>query len=76
LEERERYELALVAAFNSIERLFGVNDIKARELHRVFSSLPYASVIQTGEYIRRFEIFSGYKKRTTLGEMVLHFLRL
>jgi hypothetical protein len=76
LEERERYELALVAAFKCIERLFGVNDIKRAELSKVFASLPYRSIKQGGGYTRRFEIFSGHKKRTTVGDILLHFLNL
>jgi hypothetical protein len=76
LEGRERYELALVAAFKCIERLFGVNDVKRAELGKIFGSLPYRRIKQRGVYTRRFEIFSGHNKRTTVGDMLLHFLNL
>ena len=76
LENCHRFETAFVAAFKGIERYFRVNQIKEDRIERLFRNIKYDGVTFGSTTRRIFEIFSGFPKKTSYGELIAHFLRI
>jgi hypothetical protein len=76
LENRQKYELAFLAAFKGVERFLKGSQIKAHETKALFSSLPYSKVKKQKTYTRFHETFSGFKKKVAPNEIVNHFLAI
>jgi hypothetical protein len=73
-ENRERYELAFVSAFKGLERFLSLNQIKKDNVERALIDLRSQRIQPTTMYQRRHEVFSGYRKKISYRELILHFL--
>ncbi len=73
-EDRAQYELGFVSAFKAIESFFGTQQLTKHTLSEAFRRLPFKAVTRDRPYRRRHETFSGFRARSTYGEMILHFL--
>ena len=76
LENCHRFETSFVAAFKGIERYFRVNQIKEDRIERLFRNIKYDGVTFDSTTSLIFEIFSGFPKKTSYGELIAHFLRI
>lgn len=73
-EDRAQYELGFVSAFKAIESFFGTQHLTKRNLNEVFMRLPFKAITSDQTYRRLHETFSGFRARSTYGEMIRHFL--
>jgi hypothetical protein len=76
LENRPKYEVAFVAAFKAMERLFQKAGFRDVELGNIFARLPYPSIRSNTVYTRKHEVFSRQKEKISYEDMAAHFLRL
>jgi len=75
-EQRARFEVAFLAAFKAIERFLQDNDLRKGTVSRALTRLRYKDIKPDTKYVRWFEIYSGYPRRSTYCEMIKHFLEM
>lgn len=73
-EDRAQYELGFLSAFKAIESFFGTQHLTKSNLKEVFRRVPFKAITPDRPYRRRHETFSGFRARSTYGEMIHHFL--
>lgn len=76
LENKAKYELAFLAAFKAIERLFGNSNFRKAQIESIFQSQPYGKIKQDDDWQSFHEIFSHKPEHRTFEEMVVHFLEM
>lgn len=76
LENKAKYELAFLAAFKAIERLFGNSNINKAKVRSVFQSQPYSLIKHDSDWESFHEIFSQKPQHRTFEEMLKHFLEM
>lgn len=75
-EMKEKYELAFLAAFKSLERILNVNDIKRKEINNVLLNSGFDFTKPQKKYIRAFEGYKNLKEDIYQNEIIEHFLNL